>query len=304
MWPQCWMIKDGFNTPLLGVLHGIKTGAWATEVERVRRCEVGSTGYEASKALLPAFTACGTFQPNTRLLTTLEEFSGVVAMDFDLKDNPDLLSQRAALEHDPFTWACILSCGGRGLFVLLRLAVHPGHHEWFDDLREYYILRYNLRADRACRDITRLRFVSHDPDLYMNKEAQLFLPAPLLGEAPRIVAPTKLLPGTALHPDGIDSSFDLEETVRLIEQHRLDLTSPYEQWVGLAAALATSLGEVGRAYFHRISVFHPQYKAGQTDRKFDSFLNKPSKVGLGKLYSLLREQGYEPVRRAKTFSST
>jgi hypothetical protein len=296
-YPNTWASDKGQNTALRLILAGVLHGRWQDFITRVRAHPYKSEPYEEAKKRLPAFTACATFLPGTRELSTVATLTYLVGLDFDEKDNPGKLAwARRQLEHDHYTWCCAASAGGQGIFVLVRVSVNAATSEWFDDLKDYYRLVYGLKVDSGCRDVTRLRYISYDPNLHLNDNASVYTPAPLLPERPRVISPTQL--AAAKHyADGIDSAFDLEACVREVERRRTDITADGGRWVALGYALAGVMGESGRSYFHRLSCFHPRYRPGQTDRKYDGCLKKPSKVSIAKVFFLMREHGVEPVRR-------
>ncbi len=60
-----------------------------------------------------------------------------------------------------------VSASGNGVAVVCR--IEPERHaEAFDALREHFRIRYGLTADRSCGDVTRLRYLSHDPGVAEN----------------------------------------------------------------------------------------------------------------------------------------
>lgn len=89
-----------------------------------------------------------------------------------------------------------------------------------------------------------------------------------------------------------DMNTDLEQLVRSIEASRVDITSTYERWFKAGIALASSLGEGGRSYFHRISQFYAGYNADECDRKYDDCLRDPNpSVNIATIYHYAKEAG-------------
>ena len=48
------------------------------------------------------------------------------------------------------------------------------HKYAFNSLRDYYDNYLEIESDRSVKDVLRLCFISHDPDLYINEDAEVF----------------------------------------------------------------------------------------------------------------------------------
>ena len=166
--------------PLPEVLAGIRDGRWAEQVQAVRSLNPDSAEYPKMKKKLPGFTASGHFKQRNE--ADLLQHSGFLCLDIDAKHNPDidLAAARQKVEVDSYTYACFTSAGGRGWASVIPV---PGddHKGSFRALAAYYQQAYGVSVDQACKDVSRLRFVSYDPDLYLNEQAATFeksLPEP------------------------------------------------------------------------------------------------------------------------------
>lgn len=71
---------------------------------------------------------------------------------------------------------------------------------------------------------------------------------------------------------GIES--DIDTIVCRIERYKLDLTLNYADWLSIGFSLAASLGESGRVYFHRVSMFHPDYDYQACNLQFDKCVKR------------------------------
>ncbi|MCI1187872.1 hypothetical protein MON38_10610 [Hymenobacter sp. DH14] len=159
--------------PLPELLAGVRDGRWAEQVQAVRALDPASTDYTSAKRGLPSFTASGTFKQ--RSVAGLLQHSGFLCLDIDAKTNPgvDLAAARRRVEADSYTFACFASAGGLGWASVIPVPVDD-HKGSFRALERYYQQEYGLTVDPACSDVSRLRFVSHDPSLYLNEEADTF----------------------------------------------------------------------------------------------------------------------------------
>ncbi|MCI1187871.1 hypothetical protein MON38_10605 [Hymenobacter sp. DH14] len=162
---------------LAELLAGIRDGRWAEQVLAVRALSASSTAYSEAKRSLPCFTPSGTFERRTP--AGLLQHSGIVGLDLDARQNPgvDLSAVKVLLAADPSTYACFASAGGEGLCALVRIPA-DNHASSFRSLKAYYHQAYGLVVDDL-NDVSRLRFVSYDPALYLNEEAELLTPTPV-----------------------------------------------------------------------------------------------------------------------------
>ena len=75
------------------------------------------------------------------------------------------------------------------------------------------------------------------------------------------------------HSSATDLSAEIDRVVQEIENRGIDIAPDYTMWVNVGFALADSLGEQGREFFHRISQLHPDYVPANTDNQFTHCLN-------------------------------
>ena len=123
---------------------------------------------QAKKQQLPAFTPSATFK-DKRLLPNMEQYSGFVHLDFDKLLPEQLHAAFQIIAAIPYTFLCFISPSGNGLKVFIEVNTGAEHHDTaYQQVKQYYENATGLKADVKCKDITRLCFVSHDPQLYKN----------------------------------------------------------------------------------------------------------------------------------------
>jgi hypothetical protein len=174
------------------IVAAIRTGAYRHPIERLRylRATRGQAAYNAAKQRLDAVTFGGTFAP-TRSKTTLVQHSGLVHGDLDHLNDLQAVKQRLCV--DPALAYAFVSPGGDGLKVGVH--VEPVEedasykHAW-QILTDYFHTRYGVTWDPSGKDVCRLCFVSWDPTLYINPDAQLFPVPPV----PAAQAPPSSMP--------------------------------------------------------------------------------------------------------------
>jgi len=99
----------------------------------------------------------------------MEQYSGFVHLDFDKLTPEQLTTAFQIIIAIPYTFLCFISPSGNGLKVFIEVKTGAEHHDTaYLQVMKYYEDATGLKADVKCKDITRLCFVSHDPQLYKN----------------------------------------------------------------------------------------------------------------------------------------
>ena len=156
--------------PMSAVLDQIEEGVWDVEVQRVRASTVKSER-QALKKKVPAFTGSGVFSKRNK--DSLTTHSGYIIIDLDDID-PVKVKMMISGRRDPFVRAAFTSVSGSGVAVVFR--IDPKRHaESFVAICDYLRTEYKIEEiDVACKDVSRLRFVSSDDHMYQNHDAEEF----------------------------------------------------------------------------------------------------------------------------------
>jgi hypothetical protein len=183
-------IFSGFNQPvedkvLLSIVNDIKEGKYKADIERIRSL-IASGNIENADQLkrqLPAFTPSATFKGG-RKPEFLENYSGILHLDFDKLSPDQLTSAFQSICNSPFTRACFLSPGGKGYKVFVEVSSTANdHNHAYKMVQEHYESLVGIACDPKCKDITRLCFVSDDPNCFVNTESHIFECNPIQEES-------------------------------------------------------------------------------------------------------------------------
>ena len=158
------------NVSLIILSNWIASGKYKAQVEEIRDliAQGNTEAAQSKKQQLPAFTPSATFTEK-RLLPNMENYSGFVHLDFDKLTPEQLNAAFQIIAAIPYTFICFISPSGNGLKVFIEVNTGAEHHDTaYQQVMEYYQNATGLKADVKCKDITRLCFVSHDPQLYKN----------------------------------------------------------------------------------------------------------------------------------------
>lgn len=247
-------------------LQKIKDGEFQDEVLAYRTGKI-------EKLELRGVTPSGVF--SYRSAKNLEQHSGFIGIDIDNKDQvrKDFDQLRVEIQNDPYTFSLHDSVSGNGGIVVYIKIVPDRHLDAFLSIEKYYLDKYKLIIDSSCKDVSRFRFVSYDPDLYINKKSKTW---------------KTYLKKTQIEPKNnyIFSGNDLDHIFQQIADKGYDLTNDYHDWYRIGGSLENHYGgQKGRDLFHLVSQNSPKYEAKAVDD----------------LYSILEKRSSDKIATIGTF---
>lgn len=124
------------------------------------------------KEQLPVIRFAGQFTKNND--DSLTKASGLIILDFDNYDkSSEMLKMRKKLEKDKYSFAVFTSPRGNGLKLLVKIpeANQYTYKRYFESLAEYY---NDVHFDMKCSNISRACFESYDPNIFINKDSELW----------------------------------------------------------------------------------------------------------------------------------
>lgn len=174
-------IFKGFNNPvenksLIILTKEIKEGKYKEQVVQVTQLATQGNKEEADKLkkLLPAFTPSGTFEGG-RKLEYLTQYSRFIILDLDKLAPDDLQAAFQKAAAISYTFCCFRSPSGNGIKILIEVTSTQEYHlQAYNQVADYYEQHIGLPIDRSGKDITRLCFVSYDPETYRNINNEKF----------------------------------------------------------------------------------------------------------------------------------
>lgn len=271
--------KESGQMTIRAFMKAIKNGEWREYAEKAQQLK--GARLKAFKKTVPAVTISGTFKKGRRD-TDLIKHSDFICIDVDSDDNADVLSRRKLLQKDPYVCGYFRSISGKGLAIIFKIRAGQ-HRAIYEGISQYLEEKYNLKTDPTCKNVSRIRFVSWDPDCYWKAEKPKFTKLPESSTAPA--------------EDTIYDIRDIEELVEVAEEKRKDLMSGYHNWYRIGQALA-SFGEAGRPLFHRLSAINKkEYNERQADRQYNACLQqeanglKDVRITPGTIFYMAKLQG-------------
>lgn len=227
-------------------------------------------------------------------------FSGLVIIDLDhLSENGiDLRELREAISQNGELGLRLLfvSPSGDGLKIVCKSkrgfdSPQTYEREYFalaDYFRKFIEKRYSSETasavvDTSGKDISRLCFLCHDP------EVMLFAPTTYF-DSEKYPAPKKETPKREYcYSQSWGDDGGIGELVRRVEESGRDIAPTYKEYFPLVCSFS-ALGERGRGYLHRVCSLSPKYDPDNTDYDFDN--NVPDEIQhIGYFVNLCKDNG-------------
>lgn len=263
------------------------------QIDAIRK-ESDKAKRDAMKRQLPVATISGVFARG-HSASDMVEHSGLMCIDVDAQDNPHINDWEAFKKQVgqlPYVLYAGLSSSGRGVFVIMRIPkCDAKKHGLFFDLLQKAFARCGVTIDSHCRDVNRLRFASYDDNAYINENAEVYSTLP---PVPKRLPKHAQMRSNAII-DTRTTIGKVEECVRLVCAHKIDMTNSYDEWLRLGMALA-DLGESGRTFFHDISQWNAKYTPEECDAKFSQLLRtRRGAVNIGTFFHICADHGIKPM---------
>ena len=266
----------------------ISEGLCAELVDRIR-AEPDKARRSELKRGLPCVTVSGEFAGDHKA-EHLVRHSGLLCVDFDAAENPNLAGSagewRDRLAKDELVMLAFVSASGNGVAAVCR--IEPERHaEAFDALREHFRIHHGLEADRSCRDVSRLRFLSHDPGVAENPSPRVFRNYTLAGQP----KPERERPGLLCAAAPVLPKERREEILSALER-----VSPDDRQVWLDVGMAIQSEAPGMEGYNLWRVWSElndaagKFSEPDLERVWRSF--KGSGIGVGTLFKMAYNAGW------------
>jgi len=261
-------------------LNDVRTGRFSEEINAFRESKGQPKDVRTRlKNRIPAVTISGTFNEKVAN-ANLKQHSGFICIDFDHVEN--ISDFKTTLENDQYTYSVLYSASGEGLAALVRIDANR-HADAYNGLKNYYFRTYTQLIDKSCSNVSRLRFLSIDQNLFINQKAKVFKEYPKKEREPKSFA--TVLTGN-----------EFEQLIQNIVTSGKDLTSgEYQNYLTIGFALASEFHEGGRRYFHAICSQNSKYEEKNCDKQFTYCIRDggATKIRIGSFYHLAKMAGIE-----------
>lgn len=161
--------KDGVVVPVEKVFDAIKNGKYKIIIEKLRK-EKDEKIRQKIKKSLPGASFSGVF--SKRFDKDITRYNGIVQIDIDNPKATPVIKK--GLVSDKHVLAYFVSpSGGMKAFYLVDKDVKYHKYYSFETIKDYFESRYGVEVDPKCKNLSRLCFVSYDPELYFNPAPEI-----------------------------------------------------------------------------------------------------------------------------------
>jgi len=210
------------------VLH-IRELSKTKELAKENKAEVS-----ANKEYLAGARMSGTFVGGNHD-EHLIAYSYRLVVDID-KRFEDLASLKAKIIQDEFVEAAFISVSGQGLAVVIKVSLKDQptkelHYELYFAIEEYFFKKFGVEIDKSCKSLSRFRYVSYDPEIYINlnswewsdrKKESIFKELPKPKPEQQSTTPKLQIPqqNTPIHSQVTDEELCIERAVNYVRSAR------------------------------------------------------------------------------------
>ena len=184
----CNIYKDSFDNKsvhfveVMKVIDGIRNGRWKDSILALREAKT-KVIKEDIKKRLPCVTFSGTFEQKSVYVKKkgifemvskrdehLKDYTGLMIIDIDKLSEKEAIRIKKLFPDDDFLFCAFDSPSG-GIKMLYEVDAPSDYHKTasFEQVKEHVELMYGVTVDPSGKNISRLCYVSYDPEVYVNE---------------------------------------------------------------------------------------------------------------------------------------
>jgi VirE-like protein len=252
------------------LIVGIRSGRWKVPVLRARneyQANGKSDAYKRFKEALPGFTPNGTFSHRNN--SSLIESSRSVHADVDGLSPDRLLHVYDLLIADPLLLYAFISPSNAGIkfgYKAPLIADDAEYKRRFYVLEKHILAVYGLELDPACKDISRMCYLSYDPGAYFNPGCDVFhdmaeppAPAPRVERCAQATSEEFYEPADCDRFDSDGAHPALEHAIRELQSAPLGTRNRTRIRMGRLVGGLIAGGQIGSWAAHVIAEVAAQY---------------------------------------------
>lgn len=197
----------------------------------------------AIKATFPAYmVSCQCGKSKNDIVSA----TGLICIDVDGLSTDKLCELKDRLKTWPYTFAVFKSIRGSGLAVIIKIACLDRFIEHYYSLESLFA-KQGFTIDGKCKNMNRLRYVSYDEDLFINRNSITWngLKSPPLPPIPA-------------DNEKYSDRGQMDGLIEYLIENRIDLTNEPKDWRKIGSCLNSYYPATeAERYFIKLSSFWP-----------------------------------------------
>lgn len=252
------------------------------KVDRVRKeynkKEFDKERATIQKSCLMNYTVSCTFDEK-RDSKNIKNINNLICVDIDKQDNLQIINKVPdILKNLDNVLYMSKSCSGKGYFCLIPIADTTRFSEHWNSLSNDFA-KMGITVDKACKDVTRVRYFSYDDDYYYNQNAVVYSRFESLNKSnDRTEQREQKKTTKATKRDvNVKSNPNYKKVLDIIKDCKekdIQLTDEYADWFNIAMSLISEFGENGKDLFNQISELSNKYDKDECDEKYEEWADK------------------------------
>ena len=244
---------------------------------RIEKQKGNSEKYKELKSKCPVITGSAIMNEGSKNADNIKSLNGLIVIDIDQNISDAVVSQ---LKSDRYSFMLHRSFGGDGICIFVKINPEK-FQESFNGLADYYFKNYSIFIDQACKNKNRLRYISYDPDLYLNEKASKFSAK-----------------ATKEHKEIKEQSYvytksDFDFILSQIRERHIDLCKDdYHRYIRIGFSIFDKFGSSGLEYFNFICSFGSKYDEKVIERHYKS-LSRNGQTTIATFYHYCKEEGID-----------
>ena len=283
-WDRIYRRTDSCVITIKEALDKIKNEEYKNQIDKIREYILNRDKESAKKTKnqLPCVTFAGKFK-NTGKIEDCEIYNYLLILDIDKVSDIDMPQYQTYFQQDQYViafWKSPSGNGWKGIIPLEKEGMEGIEHNKFHfnafiQIEKYFLEKYNIQLDKSGKDISRQCYLSSDSNIVIKDQCLKFkidtnnLVEHTIHTRPNDKKPPYKIDDIAKINLNINTDWNhlnmvkpeshnkyrhsMDKIVKYLEKKHLSITYNYEQWVGVAFAIATTFHkDYGRKIFLRL----------------------------------------------------
>jgi len=159
---------EPYSIKLTSILSAIKNGKFKDRIIQIRE-EPDKKTKDLLKRSLPNFSPSGVF--SARYDNKCTEYSKLMCADIDKISTSKLKSLKRLLSTNKHVLSFFVSPNfGLKVIIMIDSTIDMHNKDTFYTIEKMFKDMYNVTIDKKCKNVSRICYISYDPDLYYNPD--------------------------------------------------------------------------------------------------------------------------------------